>query len=52
MRPDMYMRSGARGKLLYVFPRQNMVVVSMGETARGSVHVVWAAFKEIPPTRR
>jgi hypothetical protein len=44
---DLFVGIGARGKLLYVLPGENMVVVSMGETAAGGVHAVWSSIKEM-----
>jgi CubicO group peptidase (beta-lactamase class C family) len=44
---DLFVGIGARGKLLYVLPSENMVVVSMGETAAGGVHAVWSSIKEM-----
>ena len=42
---DLYMGIGARGKLLYVLPSANTVVVSLGETERNSLHAVWAGIR-------
>ena len=46
---DLYRGIGARGKLLYLLPEQDMLIVSMGETQSGSVHDAWARIKRIIP---
>ncbi len=44
---DMFVGIGARGKLLYVLPSENLLVVSMGETEAGGVHEIWDSVRRM-----
>ncbi len=44
---DMFVGIGARGKLMFVLPSENMVVVSMGETQTSGVHAIWSAIRSM-----